>query len=96
MTLYLSDREKQVVLAALEFFRRAKQGSILPAPEQLPMPFASATSEYDLLSPQHTLMHTLKLLSTITQKPIEHFANPNPSQDPPTSTHPAPLPDIKS
>lgn len=86
MTLNLSDREKMVVTAALEFFRRAKQNSIIAGPNQLP--FKNSTSEYDLLSAPHTLMHTLTLLAQLTGKPIAYFTNPNPSQQPMPKTHP--------
>lgn len=85
MTLNLSDREKIITIAALEFFRRAKQGSITPGPNQLP--FKNATSEYDLLNAHHTLMHILTLLARLTGKPVTHFANPNPSQQPTPAVH---------
>jgi hypothetical protein len=74
-TYTLTDREEQVTKAALDFFRNAKQLSI-----QGELPFKGSTGEYDLMSPEHTLMHTITALAKLTQLPPAHFANRNPSQ----------------
>lgn len=76
MNLPLSDPQKQTVIAALEFFRNAKQLSL----SEKNYPFQK-TSEYDLLSVEHSLMHSITLLAKLTDRPLEHFANPNPSQN---------------
>jgi hypothetical protein len=85
MTLELNDREQGVVLAALEQFRSLKQESI--AGNDLARKSFKSLNEYDLLAPPHALMHTLTLMSRITKRPVEHFANPNPSQQPQPKTH---------
>jgi hypothetical protein len=85
MTLELNDREQGVVLAALEQFRELKQKAIIGEESQRRV--FKTLNEYDLLAPQHALMHTLTLMSRITKKPVEHFANPNPSQQPQPKTH---------
>jgi hypothetical protein len=85
MTLELNDREQGVVLAALEQFRDIKHKAIIG--ENAQRQAFKTINEYDLLAPQHALMHTLTLLSRITKKPVEHFANPNPSQQAQPKTH---------
>lgn len=82
MTLELNDREQGVVMAALEQFRDIKQKTLTGEYQNF-----NTTNEYDLLAPAHALMHTLTLMSRITKKPVEHFANANPSQLPPPKTH---------
>lgn len=78
MQFELNDREQGVVVAALEQFRDIKHKAIMGAPEER-VAFKTV-NEYDLLSPQHALMHTLTLLSRLLKKPVEYFANPQPSQ----------------
>jgi|GraSoiStandDraft_46_1057282.scaffolds.fasta_scaffold28228_6 hypothetical protein len=85
MTLELNDREEGVVLAALEQFRSLKHESIIG--NEVARKAFKSLNQYDLLAPQHALMHTLTLMSRITKKPVEHFANPNPSQQPQPKTH---------
>jgi hypothetical protein len=86
MELRLTDPQVTVIKAALEFFRNAKQQSFGP-PESNPLPFAGKVNEFDLLSPQHTLMHTITLLSKLTGNPVAYYVNPNPSQLPQPKTH---------
>lgn len=81
----LNDREQQVVLTALELLRETKQLSIIGSEAERKA--LKQINQYDLLAPQHTLMHTLTLLSKMTGKPVEHFANRNPSQNPQPKTH---------
>jgi hypothetical protein len=76
MDLHLSEREESVVLAALDFFQRAKRKTVS---DQLPF---EKVSEYDLLSPQHAAMSALTVMTKMTKKPVEYFVNPNPSQLP--------------
>lgn len=85
MKLELNDREEGVVLAALDQFRDIKHKAILG--EDLQRKAFKQINEYDMLAPQHALMHTLTLMSRITKKPVEHFANPNPSQLPQPEFH---------
>lgn len=85
MTLELNGREQGVVLAALEQFRNIKHDAILG--NEIVRAHFKTINEYDLLAPQHALMHTLTLMSRITKRPVEHFANPNPSQLPQPKTH---------
>jgi hypothetical protein len=83
MQFELNDREQGVVVAALEQYRDIKHKAIMGTPEEVAS--FKTVNEYDLLSPQHALMHTLTLLSKLLKKPVEHFANPQPSQVTPTS-----------
>lgn len=85
MTLELNDREQGVVLAALDQFRDIKHKAIIGEDSQRQA--FKTINEYDLLAPQHALMHTLTLMSRITKKPVEHFANLNPSQLPQPEFH---------
>lgn len=97
MNLQITDREKQVIITALEKFRSIKQATIEVAPSTLAndtknmrlyQELRQPENEYDILSAEHSLMHTLTLLARLTDKPIAHFANPQPSQDPPLAVHP--------
>jgi len=92
MNLHLSDREKQTATAALESFRQRKQAQIVasaeykkdsPAYRELRQP----ENEHDILSCEHSLMHAITMLSSLTNQPIAHFANPNPSQLPEPKVH---------
>lgn len=92
MNLHLSDREKQTVTAALESFRSRKQAQIVasaeykkdsPTYKELRQP----ENEHDILSCEHSLMHAITMLSSLTNQPIAHFANPNPSQLPQPKVH---------
>lgn len=85
MTLELNDREQGVVLAALEQFRSIKHDAIVGDADA--RAHFKTLNAYDLLAPHHALMHTLTLMSRMTKKPVEHFANPNPSQNLPPKTH---------
>jgi hypothetical protein len=68
-----SDRERQVILTALELLRTTKQ-------EQIEIQDARPVNQYDLLDRQHCLMHTLTAMSKLTKQPVESFRNPQPSQ----------------
>lgn len=69
MNLQLSDREKQIILTALEHLKTVKLA-------QVGTKVYVQLNEYDIISQQHTVMHTVKLLARITARPIEHFMNP--------------------
>ena len=86
MDLHLTEREESVVLAALDFFQRAKRQTVTNK-----LPFEKV-SEYDLLSPQHAAMSALTIMTKLSKKPVEYFINPNPSQfgqTPPTTPPPS-------
>lgn len=91
MNLHISDREKQVITAALETFRSRKQGVILSAPQddrsKAAKEIRQPENEYDILSAEHSLMHAITLMSKLTDKPIAYFTNANPSQNPQPTTH---------
>ncbi len=76
MDLHITEREESVILAALDFFQRAKRKTV-----NKELPFEKV-SEYDLLSPQHAAMSALTIMTKMTKKPVEYFINPNPSQLP--------------
>lgn len=78
MQLNLTEREESVVLAALDFFQRAKRKVVS---DKLPL---EKVSEYDLLSPQHAAMSALTVMTKLSKKPVEYFINPSPSQHPQT------------
>ena len=95
MNLYLTDREKQTVTAALESLRSRKQAVIQTSAafsKQDQKELRQPENEYDILSAEHTLMHAITLLSKLTSRPIAFFANPNPSQLPEPKVHPIPTP----
>lgn len=81
----LNEREQTVVATALEQLRDIKQRSIIGTDEERAS--FKKINQFDNLAPQHTLMHVLTLLAKLTGKPVEHFANQNPSQNPPPKTH---------
>lgn len=87
MNLSLNDRQTTTVLTALELLRSVKQLSIFGTDEEKSYP--KQINQYDLLAREHTLMHTLTLLSKMTGKPVEYFSH-NPSQAKPESTHEEP------
>src|SRR5947207_1985358 len=84
MNLEVNDREITVLLTALDLLRDTKQKAIIGSPAERKA--FKAINEYDLIAPQHTLMHVLALLAKITKKPIEYFTR-NPSQNPNPKTH---------
>lgn len=69
MQLQLSDRQKQVVIIALEMLRQEKQKAIA---EQKPH---EQINEYDIISDSHALMHSITLLHNLTGQPMTHFMN---------------------
>lgn len=88
--LQLSDREKTAVIAALESQRSRKQAVIESGANHskaVQAELRQPDNQYDILSAEHTLMHAITLLAKLTGQPPAHFANPNPSQDPPIKTH---------
>lgn len=84
MNLDINDREKTVLLTALDNLRELKQLSLIGTNDERAA--FKALNQYDLLASSHTLMHSLSLLSKLTGRPIEHFTR-NPSQDPQPKTH---------
>jgi hypothetical protein len=85
MTPYITDREKQVILAALDAQRESVQAYLFdksPVKQNY-----KPRNSYDILAPEHTLMHTLTLMAKLTNQPIAHFTNPHPSQQPEPKTH---------
>lgn len=72
MNITFSDRQKQTMLVALEQLRQIKQA-------QLSLGGHKQLNEHDILSNEHTLMHTITLLATLTRKPITAYTQ-NPSQ----------------
>jgi len=92
MNLQLSDRQKQTVITALESFRSRKQAQIVASAEYKKdsptyKEIRQPENEHDILSAEHSLMNAITLLSTLTNQPIAHFANPNPSQLPEPKVH---------
>jgi len=92
MNLQLTDREKQVITAALESFRQRKQKDIETSAQYtkdhpIAKEIRKPENEHDILSCEHSLMHAITLLAKLTGQPIAHFANPNPSQLPEPKTH---------
>lgn len=100
MNLHITDREQQVLKAALESQRSRKHAVVEKAPgrkQGQPPPkgmtvaewveLRQPDNEYDILVTEHTLMHTISMLSKLTGQPPTHFMNPNPSQDKPVQTH---------
>jgi len=101
MNLQMSDRQKQTIIAALESFRSRKQANITASAEYKKDSLSykeirQPENEYDILSAEHSLMHSITLLASLTSQPIAFFANPNPSQLPQPKTHktegPGPVP----
>lgn len=68
-TLVLSDRESQTVLAALYFFKLTKE-------QQVKHKLNTPLNDKDILSPKHSLMHTITILSKLTGQPIGSYMNP--------------------
>lgn len=96
MNIQITDREAQALKAALESQRSRKQAVIEAAPASVAADMKKThlykeirqpDNEYDILSTEHTLMHTISMLAKITGLPVAHFMNPNPSQDTPKATH---------
>jgi hypothetical protein len=84
MNLEINEREKTVLLTALDNLRDLKQRSLIGTNDERAV--FKALNQYDILAAPHTLMHSLSLLSKLTGRPIEHFTR-NPSQDPQPKTH---------
>jgi hypothetical protein len=84
MNLEINDRETTVLLTALDLLRDSKQRAIIGDETAF-----KQVNQYDLLAPQHTLMHTLTLMSKLTKQPVEYFTR-NPSQNPTPQTHEEP------
>jgi hypothetical protein len=87
MNLEVNDRETTVLLTALDLLRDSKQRAIIG--DETEQTAFKQVNQYDLLAPQHTLMHTLTLMSKITKQPVEYFTR-NPSQNPTPQTHEQP------
>lgn len=77
MDIHLTEREESVVLAALDFFQRAKRKV---TSEGLPF---TKVSEFDLLSPGHAAMSALTVMAKLSKKPVEYFMNPQQPITPP-------------
>lgn len=91
--LHLTDREQQTVRAALEEWRKIKA-------DEVAAQIYTQRNEYDILSPAHSLMHTLSILSSITGLPLAHFTNalqqdakPEPTPEPQPKAEPTQPPD---
>lgn len=73
-TLTLSDREHQTLLAALEWFKTAKES-------QVRLKDNSPLCPKDILAPKHSLMHTITVLSKLTGEPLGSYMTPPAAKD---------------